>query len=558
MTTLAALLALLCLSGQAISTPAPHHKPPVAITTNGSYYGTYNAEYDQDIFFGMPYAQPPVGDLRFARPQSLNTSWSGLRNATTPGFSCIGYGPESYMASPNREDCLNLEVIRPAREEKPLPVLVWIHGGGFTEGSSTTPYYNTSFIVQRSQETGQPIMTVSINYRLAAWGFIWSDQIVEEGLTNLGLRDQRMALQWVQENIAAFGGDPSRVTIMGESAGSVSVNKQLLAFNGRNDGLFHQVISQSGPAAEKLGRATINVTEAVCPGAEDKLACLRQADFETLNNAINASLKVPAAGSLYGPVIDGEFVAGPSAQQLRDGNFPPVTYLIGSTNDEASYFVPLGINSDSDLHDVLSGVSMGLNFTTATAVMSAYGRNDNDLCLQGISNAQLNDTVGYQYRRLTTIMTDAIFKAGTHFTAEQWKSHSKSDVFHSSRDNAHVPFSTVPQYRGSSHGFDLAYMFNNVNGSGWEGENPPWEGPNPLGGLPKPYLELAREMTGMWVGFVNTGVPRYSQQTAPEWPPYRGSDPQIYHFAAEPTHLNITVGKEQRISNMELMASLVY
>jgi triacylglycerol lipase len=128
MTTLATPLVLLCLLGQVISTPAPLHKPPVAITTNGSYYGTYNAEYDQDMFLGMPYAQPPVGDLRFARPQSLNTSWSGLRNATTPGFSCIGYGPESYMASPNREDCLNLQVIRPAREEKPLPVLVWIHG----------------------------------------------------------------------------------------------------------------------------------------------------------------------------------------------------------------------------------------------------------------------------------------------------------------------------------------------------------------------------------------------------------------------------------------------
>jgi carboxylesterase type B len=242
------------------------------------------------------------------------------------------------------------------------------------------------------------------------------------------------------------------------------------------------------------------------------LSCLRQVDFETLNNAINASLAIPAAGSLYGPVIDGDFVAGPSPQQVRDGNFPPITYLTGSTNDEASYFVPLGINSDSELHDALSGVSMGLNFTAATAVMSAYGRNDDDLCLQGTSNVQLNTTVGYQYRRLTTIMTDAIWKAGTHLTAEQWKSHGKSEVF---VYNAHVPFSTVPQYRGSSHGFDLAYMFNNVNGTGWEGEHPPWEGPNPLAGLPEPYLELAREMTGMWVGFVSTGVPRYSQRMYP-------------------------------------------
>lgn len=208
-TTAAALLTLLCyVSGQTISVPSPDQDPLLAITANGSYYGTHNAEYNQDFFLGLPYAQPPVGDLRFARPESLNTSWDDVRNASTPGFSCVGYGPESYMASENREDCLNLQVVRPAGEETPLPVLVWIHGlvvprhslcrfakhsnrGGFTEGSSTTPYYNTSFMVQRSVQIGQPIITVSINYRLAAWGFIWSDQVVEEGVTNLGMRDQR-------------------------------------------------------------------------------------------------------------------------------------------------------------------------------------------------------------------------------------------------------------------------------------------------------------------------------------------------------------------------------
>lgn len=231
-------------------------------------------------------------------------------------------------------------------------------------------------------------------------------------------------------------------------------------------------------------------------------------DFETLNDAINASRSIPAAGSAYGPVPDGDFMVGSSAQQLRDGNFPAIRYLIGSCNDEASLFVPLGINSDADLHAALSGTSLGLNFTTATEIMTAYGRLDDDLCLQGIPNYQLNTTVGYQFRRLVTIMTDAIFKAGTHFTADQWVAHGKSDVY---VYNAHVPFSTVPQWVG--HGFDLAYMFNNVNGSGWEGENPPWEGPNPLEGLPESSLDLARDMTAKWVAFVATGVPTYSERT---------------------------------------------
>ncbi|KAH6628991.1 Alpha/Beta hydrolase protein [Boeremia exigua] len=564
MITLTKVLALLSLSSLVTSSPTPQPGAPVAVLANGSYYGVYNAEYDQDFFLGMPYAQAPVGDLRLARPQSLNTSWSSSRNATQYGFSCIGYGPESSMASQNDEDCLNLAVIRPARVNETMPVLVWIHGGGFTEGSSSTPYYNTSFLVQRSQEIGEPILAVSINYRLAAWGFMWSDQIVEQGLTNVGMRDQRMALHWVQENIAAFGGDPSRVTIMGESAGAVSVNKHILAFNGRDDGLFQQVISQSGPAAgqgpwertqEKLGRATLNITETLCPDAEDQLACLRRVDTKALDDAIKISLTIPSAGSLYGPVPDGDFMTGSSAQQLKEGNFPAIRYLIGSCTDEASLFVDTGINSDSELHDTLSGIYMGLNFTSATTLMSAYSSNDNDLGHQGLSNTHLNATVGYQYRRLSTIMTDAIWKAGVHFTAEQWNVHNKSEVF---VYNAEVPFSTVPQWVGASHGFDLAYMFNNVNGSGWEGTHPPWEGPNPLEGLGQPSLDLARDMSAMWVGFINSGVPKYDQQTSPEWPAYRESDQQIYYFAAGPTGLNNTVGKEQRVSNLKLMASLVY
>lgn len=126
------------------------------------------------------------------------------------------------------EDCLYLNVVRPAGfEQKQLPVGFWIHGGGFVNGGGGDQRYNLSFIVEQSVKIGKPIIGVSVNYRLSAWGFLHSNEVVGEGITNLGLRDQRIALHWVQENIAAFGGDPRKVTIFGESAGAASVGFQV-------------------------------------------------------------------------------------------------------------------------------------------------------------------------------------------------------------------------------------------------------------------------------------------------------------------------------------------
>lgn len=147
------------------------------------------------------------------------------------------------------EDCLTLNVIRSTGSGQGLPVLVWIHGGGFFNGGSSDHRYNQSFIVQQAALAGNPIIAVSINYRLAEWGFLYGEAVQESGNTVLGFRDQRLALQWVQENIAAFGGDPSRVTIQGESAGGTSIAALLLAYGGRDDGLFAGAIAESGPPA---------------------------------------------------------------------------------------------------------------------------------------------------------------------------------------------------------------------------------------------------------------------------------------------------------------------
>jgi carboxylesterase type B len=243
-----ASLAISFLATPALSAILPRQSQdaPTVQVLNGTYSGVHSPEYNQDLFLGMPYSQPPVGDLRFRVAQSLNTSWTGTKNATQYSLECIGYGSDQWvLGNKISEDCLTLNVIRPSGlTGEALPVAVWIHGGGFFEGGSADPRYNLSYIVQQSSKMNTPFIGVSINYRLQAWGFIFGKDIAEEGSTNLGIRDQRLALYWVQENIAAFGGDPTKVTIWGESAGGFSVGAQLVAYGGRDDGCEYIFLSK--------------------------------------------------------------------------------------------------------------------------------------------------------------------------------------------------------------------------------------------------------------------------------------------------------------------------
>lgn len=190
-------------------------RTPRVHVLNGTYAGEHYAELDQDIFRGLPFAQPPVGELRLEVPRSLNTSWQGVRNATTFSPSCVGdssnaWGGDTVVS----EDCLTLNVVRPSRygQGDKLPVVIWIYGGGFRSGGSALAAYNQSWIVDQSVRQETPIIAVSINYRLAAFGWLWSKEVEVVGASNLGLRDQRLAMAWVQENIAAFGGDPKKGT----------------------------------------------------------------------------------------------------------------------------------------------------------------------------------------------------------------------------------------------------------------------------------------------------------------------------------------------------------
>ncbi|KAI8317699.1 hypothetical protein K4K59_000054 [Colletotrichum sp. SAR11_240] len=292
------------------------------------------------------------------------------------------------------EDCLSLNVIRPTDYNKTeaLPVAVWIHGGGLYAGSSRET--NLTNFVRQASAAQKPLIAVSINYRLSAFGFLWgSNELTANGSANNGLRDQRLALSWIQENIAAFGGDPRKVTIFGQSAGGLSVGKHLIAYGGRDDGLFRGAIMQSGGMAEKwpynvkdpveytkdLYR---NITETTgCADKTSPLECLRSLPVESLSAALNVSNTPVFSGTGLGPwltQVDGDFLQDGPTASLDKGHFVRVPIMYSTTTDEATVFMFGGpIDTDDDFKALVA--AGGPDETTVSKIEALYPSNTTGL-----------------------------------------------------------------------------------------------------------------------------------------------------------------------------------
>jgi carboxylesterase type B len=348
---------------------------PTAMTKNGTYAGFHLASYNQDLFLGIPYAQPPLGDLRLTVPKSLNSSFDGTKPATAYYPECVGYGGDDigYEVS---EDCLALNVIRPSNlSGQQLPVAVWIHGGGLQMGGTADRRYNLSFIVENSVQIGKPILGVSIAYRLGPWGFLYSQQVQGSGNSNLGLRDQRLALHWIQENIAAFGGDPTKVTIWGESAGAYSVGAHLVAYGGRDDKLFRGAVMESGNPVNYVPYRDAGfyqpsydliVNQTGCYNQTDTLGCLRTVPYAKLNAVFN---QTAFELTPFEPVIDGDFIQKFGSIQLTDGNFVKVPIISGANTDEGTAFGPMGIENTTQFAAYIEG---GANPATQAALPAFF------------------------------------------------------------------------------------------------------------------------------------------------------------------------------------------
>ncbi|TFK78301.1 alpha/beta-hydrolase, partial [Polyporus arcularius HHB13444] len=259
---------------------------------------------------------------------------------------------------PQSEDCLNLNILRPVNvsADVQLPVLFWIHGGGFATGSNAIPSYNGTAIVQRSIDIGEPVIFVGVNYRLNVFGSLGGQEVKDAGVGNLGLHDQRTALRWVQKFISSFGGDPKKVTIWGESAGSASVFLQLFANNGNAEGLFRAGIMSSG-SSNPTGDITdlqhtynFVIQQVGCANATDSLACLRTVSTESLRAAASKAGPQAVRGykglasSPWVPHADGVFVEQPPQELAAHGKAADVPFIIGDTQDEGTLFSLANLN----------------------------------------------------------------------------------------------------------------------------------------------------------------------------------------------------------------------
>ncbi len=294
-----------------------------------------------NVFKGIPYAAPPVGELRWRAPQPA-AAWFGIRVADRFGFVCVQVPRASGAGNPLKpedmsEDCLTLNVFAPTDPKGPLPVMVWIHGGGFTSGSSSVPSYDGEAFARGG------VALVSINYRLGRLGVFAHPALTAENaddgrLANYGLMDQIAALQWVARNIAAFGGDPNNVTIFGESAGGLSVNALMVAPEAR--GLFHRAISQSGYGRGPFSRMTVD-----SPGGR-RAAETEGTELATAvgveGNDLAALRAVPAAviveqfrtnGHLFF-VLDGKVLPHDMWAAFRTKLEAPVPFMLGSNSHE--------------------------------------------------------------------------------------------------------------------------------------------------------------------------------------------------------------------------------
>ena len=427
-----------------------------------------------DSFKAIPFAAPPIGDLRW-RPPASGPRWAGVRDASKYGPACMQRMREGRTLEIS-EDCLTLNVWTPAGR-KPgarAPVMVWIYGGGFVTGANSISAYDGTRYAQHG------VVLVAINYRLGRFGFFAHPALDggAEPVANYGLMDQIAALRWVRDNIAAFGGDPANVTIFGESAGGMSVNALLASPAAR--GLFHKAIAESSfargknptlPDAEQNGRR-FAAAQGVTGDGADAAAALRKLAAE----AINAPY---GGGERSGPMIDGRILTQSPIEAFAKGEQAHVPYIIGGNSNEA------GGRPDTPKDPEAAMARFGPD---RDKVVALYGGGD----LRRIAAAAATDTmVGEPDRYMARRMQAA---------------GAPAFVYHFS----YVPPSMRAAACGAFHGAEVSYVFDNLptEAVSAAGYSAPAAGPEDRA--------ISTAMIAYWSAFAKTGDP--GSAGGPRWP----------------------------------------
>ncbi|KAI0265652.1 Alpha/Beta hydrolase protein [Gloeopeniophorella convolvens] len=394
-------------------------------------------------FFGIPFAQPPLGNLRF-RPPLANSPYTGVHNATQFGPTCIQQAGPSMDTSKllipgtttvlgssasteptDSEDCLLINVIKPTNAEHNinLPVLVWIYGGGFEQGGTSS--FDGTVIVERSLALSEPVLYVSMGYRLSALGFPVGEEVKKAGVANLGLHDQRQAFRWVQKYIHAFGGDPAKVTIWGESAGAISAALQMVANGGNTEGLFRAAFMQSGAPPDngglELGQQFFDqfVAAAGCTNTIDKLECLRQVPINVVRAAQDASPSFTGFRStnlVWTPRPDGtSFLPDDPQELVLKGSVANIPFVSGNCDDEGTLFAmpSLNVTTDTEVRDYFKTIFLpNASDSDLDALLTLY---PNDTTVGSPFDTGAANALTPEFKRIAAIIGDETFHAQRRF-----------------------------------------------------------------------------------------------------------------------------------------------
>ena len=485
-------------------------------TVVGTSYGKLRGSSEDGliVFRGVPYAAPPTGDRRFRRPQP-HERWDGERPATdfshaAPQLVPAGGPTAQGGGEAQSEACLYLNIWTPGLDGARRPVVVWLHGGSFVTGSGAAPMIRGASLARRGD-----VVYVSLNYRLGILGFLFNEALADGELSapgNFGILDQLFALEWIKEEIAQFGGDPDNVTLVGQSAGGMSVGTLLASPISR--GLFHRASAQSGHAHTAYTAAEAStVTQRVIQHlALNDLRAeeLRAVPLERLLEAQRATIEeltatAPGLPVVFRPVVDGAVLERLPIEAIRSGAARDVPVIVGITANELSV---LTLHEEADASDdrlaaQLVGRLATSNRQTATRIIGSYRarRTERGLPVDGphLLEAVLSD-LGFRLPADRLAAAQAVHQANTYAFVAAWPSPDDGGPF------------------GSPHGMDVPFVLGTLDAA------------RELIGDDPEADRLANDMQDAWAAFARTGDPSTSRIS---WPAYSASAPVAIWFDRE-------------------------
>ncbi|KAI1487668.1 putative lipase [Biscogniauxia mediterranea] len=522
------------------SLAAPTSSSPSVTTASGNVTYQGLERNGIELFLNIPYGQDTSGENRFKPPRPYVPAPGTTVNARSYGPACpqpLGPSiPPLVLSNVTEisEDCLNLNVARPrgACPGDRLPVAVFIHGGSFWTGQNSEITTAPDGMILESIENGLPIIHVAMNYRLGSFGFAQSDALKSEGSENAGLRDQRLAIEWVRDNIEQFGGDPERVTIFGQSSGGLAVGLHIMAYGASKPVPFQQAICESQALEPGItGNFTIDAMQLLVEQvgcntsslhSEETVSCLRDLDMDTLLNASIATYQSDIAhniGDIWLPAVDGDFLPAAPSQLIREGRLAHnITAMMLWCEDDVTFFTDTSIATADDTRAFVRAYAPGLSDGNLDALLALYP----------VADFTAKELLSAEFYRAARVLRDVLMACEPLWYAR----HLAAYLVDWNQTLLAGPLEHVYGAGfGVVHTSEFAYVFANLSHYDTMGY--------PFDPAPADYA-LARRGSRSWSTFVSTGRPGLEEGGAHDtfkgfgraFPDGDGADAGAYVFVA--------------------------